>query len=93
MLEKGHLQQFMMMASKKNMTNGDYIFIAVHPFASSETFIRNHGSLYDYMWILPWKGNLGKDKKSFFFASKEEMVKAYQGLFVLMPQVKSSHIN
>ena len=93
MLEKGHLQQFMIMASKKNMTNGDYVYIAVHPFASSETFIRNHGPYYDYMWIIPWNGAYGKVRKSLFFASKEEMVKAYQGLFVLMPQVKCSHIN
>ena len=93
MIEKGHLQQFMIMASKKNMTNGNYVYIAVHPFASSEIFIRNNVPLYDYIWILPWRGYYGKDKKSLFFASKEEMVKAYQWLFVLMPQVKCSHIN
>ena len=89
MLDKGKLQQFMMMASKKNMTNGDYVFIAVHPFATSETFLRNTHSLYDYVWILPWMGyhGDGDGDNSFFFGTKEEMVKAYQGLFLLMPQV------
>ena len=89
MLDKGKLQQFMMMASHKNMTNGDYVYIAVHPFATSETFLRNTHSLHNYVWILPWMGYHGKGegKNAFFFGSKEEMVKAYQGLFVLMPQV------
>ena len=78
-----------MMASHKNMTNGDYVYIAVHPFATSETFLRNTHSLHNYVWILPWMGYHGKGegKNAFFFGSKEEMVKAYQGLFVLMPQV------
>ena len=89
MLDKGKLQEFMMMASKKNMTDGDYVFIAVHPFATTETFLRNTHSLYDYVWILPWTGyhGDGNGKNSFWFGEKEEMVKAYSGLFVLQPEV------
>ena len=87
MLDKGKLQQFMMMASKKNMTNGDYVFIAVHPFATNIMYLEN--ALRDFAWILPWMWYHGEeeDKTPLFFGTKAEMVKAYQGLFVLMPRV------
>ena len=79
----------MMMASQRNMTDGDYVFIAVHPFATSESILRNSHGLRDYLWILPWMGYHGKGdgKDYFFFGSKKEMVKAYQGLFIITPQV------
>lgn len=91
MLDKGRLQQFMIMASKRNMTNGDYVFIAVHPFATTETFLRDRNQLHDFVWVLPWMGYHGKERgkqnKSLYFATKEEMIKAYQSLFLVMPQV------
>ena len=88
MLDKEKLQQFMMMASQRNMTNGDYVFIAVHPFAGNVMYLQN--SFSDYAWMLPWmyfQGNRDETFGGFFFGTKKEMVKAYQGLFVLMPQV------
>ena len=93
MLDQGTLQKFMMVASKKSMTNRDYVFIAIHPFAASEMYLRSTNSLHDYAWILPWTGyhGEGNGKNNSYFGTKEEMVKAYQGLFLLMPQVKTKY--
>ena len=90
MLAKEKLQRFMMIASQKNMTGGDYVFIAVHPFAGNMMSLQNR--FRDFAWILPWilfQGDKEAEntKNAMFFGTKEEMAKAYQGLFVLMPQV------
>eukprot|EP00111_Clytia_hemisphaerica_P009174 TCONS_00026970-protein len=92
MLEKGRLQHFMMTARKMNMTNGDYVFIAVHPFATAEQFLRNTQTLKDYVWVLPWSGYYGdgNKEKAFFFGEKNEMMEAFSRLFVIQPKIPRS---
>ena len=78
-----------MMASQREMTGGDYVFIAVHPFAGgSEAYLRTTHEMHHMAWTHAWAGFHGEGEDNFMtFGSAEEMVKAYQGLFVLMPQV------
>lgn len=88
MMDKGNLQQFMLLAVNKNLTNGDYIFIAVHPFATMETMLRHVTYVSNFVWVLPWtRTPLSKDATALRAASKEVLEKAFQSLFVLMPQV------
>lgn len=90
MVDKGSLQEFMLMAAERNLTNGDYVFIAVHPFATLETLLMLSEINYvsNYVWVFPWaRTPQHKDATHFLSAPPDVLEKAFQSLFVLMPQV------
>lgn len=85
---------FMSMAAKKNLNNGEYVYIAVHPFLSHEdTLLKKKLRISSYVWALPYTPNLGKiQSKSktlnkFMFDTDEQIRKAYQSLLIVMPMV------
>ena len=82
------MQEFMMLAAQRGLTTDDqHTFIVVNPFASMETFMLRRTLVKKYAWVLPWQGYLGKrgDSKGLYFASTQEIKKAYNNLFVLHP--------
>lgn len=86
MLDKGYMRQFMLQVAKKGFINGEYVFIGIHPFATSETLLRIDSAIHGLIWFLKWKGE-PPDDKAFNFNEMILLAKAYQSLMILMPEV------
>ena len=87
-MDKANMQQFMYLASKRGLTDGRYVFIAVHPFATAEMMLREKVYISNFLWVLPWHGKQDSIN-NFLFAPEEEIKKAFQSFFVLVPQVST----
>ena len=83
----------MLLANEKGLTQGDYVYIAIHPFATSEALLRTDSVGHQYIWFLPWKGDkeIGPD----FFSGQEHntLVSAYRSLMILMPEVSFFYLS
>ncbi|XP_057304139.1 receptor-type guanylate cyclase gcy-22-like [Hydractinia symbiolongicarpus] len=80
--EKGYLRQFMLHVAKQGLDNGDYVYIAIHPFVSSPSLLRNV-KISKLVWSLPWRGTSQNGGPS----EKLLLAQAYQSLFVIQPQI------
>ena len=83
MLDQGYVRQFMLHAAEREMTNGDYVYIAIHPFINNENFLRPTPVVYSIAWFLPLKGKPSEDP----IKDLVILEKAYKSLLVLMPEV------
>lgn len=84
---KGYLRQFLLQAEKKGLNDGNYVYIAINPFASDSSTLRQK-SLAGYSWILPWRGELNV-KVDPFKTDRAALARAYQSLITLMPETAS----
>ena len=85
MIDKGYIRPFLLSVFNENLINGEYVFIAVHPFVGSETLFQSQSFPSVHAWFLPWKG-VGMNG---LFDAKilRTMMIAYQSVLILQPEV------
>ena len=83
MLDQGYVRQFLLYAAERGMTNGDYVYMAIHPFINNENFLRPTSVVYSIAWFLPLKGKPSPHPEK----DLDILQKAYKSLLVLMPEV------
>ncbi|XP_047143236.1 atrial natriuretic peptide receptor 1 isoform X1 [Hydra vulgaris] len=85
MIDKGYLRSFLLSAFTENLTNGEYVFIAVHPFVGMEKLFQTHSFTAVHAWFLPWKGAVGNNLYDPIIL--RNMMIAYQSVLILQPEI------